>query len=92
MLVHTILNQFLFDEISRRHSDQQNITSKEGSAAMMAIMRSAGVAPEVNLRKPLNTSDEVLRKGSILALKHRPDRTRSSKRVVPLKGPMSSKN
>ena len=30
-----------------------------GSAAMLTVRRSAGVAPEVNLRNPLHTGDEA---------------------------------
>ena len=35
------------------------VLDQKGSAAMMAITRSAGVAPEVNLRNPLHTGEEA---------------------------------
>ena len=37
--------------------------SQKVSAAMLAINRSAGVAPEVNLRNPLDARDETCKQG-----------------------------
>ena len=45
------------------------------SATMLAVERSAGVAPELNLRNPLKRSKRHARKRSILALKRRADIT-----------------
>ena len=36
---------------------------REGLAAMLAIKRSAGVAPEVNLRNPWNAGGEAHKQG-----------------------------
>ena len=47
---------------------------------MLAIKRSACVAPEVNLRNPLDVNE-----GSILALKPRADVTKSPKVKLPFK-------
>ena len=44
--------------------------NQKGSAALLAIMKSAGVAPEVKLRNPLHEGKKA-RKGSTLALKPR---------------------
>ena len=35
------------------------VLGQKGSAAMLAIKRSAGVAPKVNLRNPLHTGEEA---------------------------------
>ena len=37
--------------------------NQKGSAAILAIKRSAGIAPEVNLRNPLHTGDEAYKRG-----------------------------
>ena len=49
---------------------------KKSSAAMLAIKRSAGVTPELNVRNPLHVGKEAS-KGSTLALKPSADVTRS---------------
>ena len=36
----------------------------KGPAAMLATKKSAGVAPEMNLRNPLHTGDETLKRGN----------------------------
>ena len=46
---------------------------------MLAAKRSAGVAPEVNLRNPLHIGEEVRKQGIHLALKPRADITRNPK-------------
>ena len=46
---------------------------------MRTAKRSAGVAPEVNLRIPLHAGDKTRKQGSTLALKLRADVTRSPK-------------
>ena len=48
---------------------------------MLDIKRSAGVAPEVNLRNPLCTGEKAQSKRSTLALKPWADVTRGQKRV-----------
>ena len=53
---------------------------ENGSAAMLATKRSAGVTPEVNLMSPLCAGDEARR--STLALKPREDVTRSPKQGI----------
>ena len=53
---------------------------ENGSAAMLATKRSAGVIPEVNLMSPLCAGDEARR--STLALKPREDVTRSPKQGI----------
>ena len=52
-----------------------------GTAAILADKRSAGVTPEVNLRTLLHACNEAHKnaKGSILALKSRADMARSPK-------------
>ena len=47
--------------------------------AMLAIKRSAGVTPEVNVRNPLSTDDKHTSEGSTLTLKPRADVIRSPK-------------
>ena len=37
--------------------------NQKGSAAMLAIKMSAGVAPEVNVRNPLHTDENTLKQG-----------------------------
>ena len=61
---------------------------ENGSAAMMATKRSAGVAPRVNLREHVHLHRVQIRLPT-LALKHRGDVTRSPKHTQ--KGLMFSK-
>ena len=42
---------------------QSKYMTQKGSAAMLAIKRSAGVAPEVNLRNLLRTGEEACKRG-----------------------------
>ena len=58
-------------------SDSCKYVGQSGSAAMLAIKRLAGVAPEVNLRNSMQARKHASE--STLALKPRADVTRSSK-------------
>ena len=49
----------------------------KGLGTMVATKRSVGVAPELNVRSPLNAGHEL--RGSILAMKLRPYISRSPK-------------
>ena len=49
----------------------------KASTAMLAVKRSAGVAPEVNLRNPIHAGKKHTSKGTTQALKPRADVTRS---------------
>ena len=40
-------------------------TDKNGSVAMLAVKRSAGVTPEVNLRDLLHAGQEVSKQGNL---------------------------
>ena len=73
-------------------ADGCKYVGQSGSAAMLAVKRLAGVAPEVNLRNSAQARKHASK--STLALKHRADITRSPKRVsvAPQKGHVSSKN
>ena len=51
----------------------------KGSAAMLAVKRSAGVTPEVNLNNPLQAGEKALNQRIPPALKPRADVTRSLK-------------
>ena len=57
------------------------VDQKRGVIAMLYIKRSAGVAPEVNLRNPLHAGQEAHTWGhlDIYALKPRADIARNSK-------------
>ena len=71
----------------------RNYVEQKGSPTMLAAKRSAGVAPDINLRVPLQTGDGTS-KGIHLGFKaqgrcHQKSKTGAS--VFPQKGLMSSK-
>ena len=66
-----------------------NAKDRKGSVTVLATKRSAGVAPDVDLRNPLDAGDKVC-KGPTLALKHRTDMTRSQNRSI--SGPAKRKS
>ena len=41
------------------------VEDRNGSVAILAAKRSAGVAPEVNLRNPLRVGDEARKQGNL---------------------------
>ena len=71
------------------------VCGSKSSAVMLAIKRSAGVAPEVNLRISLHAGKEASKQGIHPGLKIRVDITRNPRQEYQWphkKGLMSSKN
>ena len=63
---------------------------ENGSNAMLAIKRSAGIAPELNLRIPLHVDDEAPKQGN-LPWGSKPQEVLNRGTRGPQKGLMSSK-